>query len=105
MGVYDNWKFEDPAISDPTVWHREIPTSPMRVGPWAGKFCGDTKKSPICADITATNFPPKGEPADKTMSNIGCGTESKEAVEDTKLPFFCAWKRTYGGHRKGEGGS
>merc|ERR1712217_550960 len=90
--VYDNWKFEDPVISDPTVWHREIPTSPMRVGPWAGKFCGDTKKSPICANITSTNFPPKGEPADKQMSNIGCGAEAKEAMENTKLPFFAHGK-------------
>jgi len=86
--VYANWKMEDPKISDPTVWNREIPTSPMRVGPWHGKYCGDTKKSPICSNITATNFPPPGEPADSQMTSVGCGTEAKDKVENAKLPFF-----------------
>merc|ERR1712066_1155012 len=90
--VYDNWLFEDPAVSNPDVWHRDIPTSPMRVDPWRGKFCGDTKKSPICANISQTTFPPKGEPADKEMSNVGCGTESRVQEDDQKLPFFAHGK-------------
>merc|ERR1719444_355062 len=61
--VYDNWKLEDPKISDPTVWYRGIPTSPEKVGPSKGKYCMDTHKTPICSNISQKSFPPLPEPA------------------------------------------
>merc|ERR1712032_1075947 len=61
--VYDNWVFEDPAIKDPTVWHRGIPKTAEKVGPSKGKFCMDTKKAAICSNISQVTFPPKGEHA------------------------------------------
>jgi hypothetical protein len=56
--VYANWIMEDPKIKDPDVWHRGIPTSPMRVGPDAGKFCLNAKKVDFCANISQSTFPP-----------------------------------------------
>lgn len=50
----------------------------MKVGPDAGKYCMDVKKSDMCSDIRQDNFPPKGEPA---LSNV----ESTPAVI---LPFL-----------------
>merc|ERR1712203_1027037 len=61
--VYANWIMEDPKIRDPDVWHRGIPTEPEKVGPSKGKFCMDTHKDPMCADISQSTFPPKPEPA------------------------------------------
>jgi len=66
--VYDNWIFEDPKIKDPTVWYRGIPTTPEKVGPSAGKTCMDTHHAAICANITQTTFPPKGESAGHSSS-------------------------------------
>merc|ERR1719331_1326768 len=83
--VYDNWVFEDPKIRDPTVWHRGIPTSPERVGPSHGKYCMDTKKSPICSNISQASFPPAPEPAG-SLSNTGCGVEMQHA--EMRSPFF-----------------
>jgi len=57
--TYGNWKLEDPAIADPTVWKRGIPTSPMKVGPDHGKFCMNPTKIPMCENISQTTFPPK----------------------------------------------
>jgi len=73
--VYDNWVFEDPAIKDPTVWFRGIPTSPQRVGPSKGLFCMDTKKSPMCSNITQQTFPPIGEPVPPGVSAIPAGEQ------------------------------
>jgi len=86
--VYDNWVLEDPKIKDPEIWRRDIPTSPMRVGPWKGKFCGDTKKSPICSNISQASFPPAPE-ASGAESQAGCGAQ---VVEDPLMrsPFFPA---------------
>jgi len=59
--VYDNWVFADPKIADPTVWHRGIPTSPMKVGPDKGKFCINPKKISMCDSISQDTFPPAPE--------------------------------------------
>jgi hypothetical protein len=67
MAVYANWQFGDPAALDPAVWTRGIPTSPEKVGPSKGLMCMNTKKSDICANITQTTFPPKGEPAEPRL--------------------------------------
>jgi hypothetical protein len=64
MAVYDNWVFADPAIADPEVWRRGIPTTPQKFGPDKGTFCMNTKKSDICEGISQQTFPPVGEPAD-----------------------------------------
>merc|ERR1719217_1505938 len=86
--VYANWIMEDPKIKDPEVWSRGIPTSPQRFGPSRGKFCMDTKKSPICANISQSTFPPAPEAAGPA-SNVGCGTElTTEASTHTRSPFF-----------------
>jgi hypothetical protein len=85
--VYDNWVFEDPKITDPTVWTRGIPTSPQRVGPSAGKFCMDTQKSAICSDISQTSFPPAPEAAGP-QSSEGCAPTPAKA--DIRSPFFPA---------------
>jgi len=83
--VYANWIMEDPKIKDPEVWTRGIPTSPQKVGPSKGKFCMDTKKSPICSNISQATFPPAPEPAG-TPSTDGCGTEDR--VAQPRSPFF-----------------
>jgi len=83
--VYGNWKFEDPKISDPTVWYRGIPTTPEKVGPSKGKYCMDTHKSPICSDISQTKFPPAPEPAG-APSNAGCGSNPKADMRSPFLP-------------------
>jgi hypothetical protein len=87
--VYANWKFEDPKISQPDVWTKGIPTSPMKVGPDHGKFCMDTKKSPICSNISATTFPPAPEAA-VAASQDGCGTEAVDHEQVMRGPFFPA---------------
>jgi len=58
MAVYTNWVVGDPAVKDPEVWRRGIPTSPERVGPDAGKFCLNPKKADFCSDISQKTFPP-----------------------------------------------
>merc|ERR1719450_212499 len=73
--VYANWVFEDPAIKDPTVWTRGIPTSPQRVGPSKGKFCMDTKKTDMCSDISVDTFPPRGEPAPHDVASLQAGEQ------------------------------
>jgi hypothetical protein len=83
--VYANWIMEDPKIRDPTVWYRDIPTSPQRVGPSRGKFCMDTHKTKICANISQDTFPPAPEAAGP-RSQEGCA--SAEANTDVRLPFF-----------------
>merc|ERR1719502_620741 len=87
--VYANWKMQDPKIDQPDIWTQGIPTSPMKVGPDRGKFCMDTKKAFICSNVTATNFPPQGEPALQTPNQDGCpsGTPT-DGPEHFKLPFF-----------------
>jgi len=85
--VYDNWVFEDPKITDPTVWNRGIPTSPERVGPSAGKFCMDTHKTAICSAISQSTFPPAAEAAG-APSNEGCAPAS--ASDEVRTPFFPA---------------
>jgi len=88
--VYDNWVFEDPKITDPTVWNRGIPTSPERVGPSAGKFCMDTMKSEICSAISQTTFPPAPEAAGAT-STEGCAPGAlPPASDEVRTPFFAA---------------
>jgi len=79
--VYNNWVFEDPKVKDPDVWRRGIPTTPERVGPSAGKYCMDTKKSPMCSNISQSTFPPKGEPADLPVLRNEVGSQMR-------LPFF-----------------
>merc|ERR1711924_185517 len=77
--VYDNWVFEDPKIKSPDIWYRGIPTSPMRVGPAAGKMCFDTTKvGKYCANVTQSTFPPKGEAATATAAAHSGG----------RFPFF-----------------
>eukprot|EP00929_Paragymnodinium_shiwhaense_P014981 TRINITY_DN122998_c0_g1_i1.p1 TRINITY_DN122998_c0_g1~~TRINITY_DN122998_c0_g1_i1.p1 ORF type:complete len:556 (-),score=152.06 TRINITY_DN122998_c0_g1_i1:360-2027(-) len=78
--VYNNWVMEDPAIKDPTVWYRGIPTKPMAVGPDRGQYCMNANKVDFCANISQATFPPKpaaehGQPA------AGHGGEAR-------LPFF-----------------
>jgi len=82
--VYNNWVFEDPAIKDPTVWVRGIPTSPQRVGPSKGLMCMDTKKSYMCSNITQHTFPPKGEPVPLGVSTIPAGQQPP--------PFFPSFR-------------
>merc|ERR1711976_842564 len=79
--VYDNWVFEDPKLKDPDVWRRGIPTTPEKVGPSAGKYCMDTKKSEMCSNISQATFPPKGEPADSITVALEDGSK-------LGLPFF-----------------
>mmetsp|Transcript_156013 Transcript_156013/g.500289 ORF Transcript_156013/g.500289 Transcript_156013/m.500289 type:complete len:197 (-) Transcript_156013:190-780(-) len=76
--VYNNWIMGDPKIKDPEVWHRGIPTSPMKVGPDAGKFCLDAKKVDFCANISQSTFPPQGE--------LASAARASEAAAG--LPFF-----------------
>lgn len=64
--TYDNWVFADPAIADPTVWNRGIPTHPMKVGPDHGKFCLNPTKVPMCGNISQATFPPN--PAFQSVS-------------------------------------
>merc|ERR1712072_768046 len=94
--VYDNWVFGDPKIRDPTVWSRGIPTSPQRVGPSRGKFCMDTHKTQICANISQTTFPPAPEKAGPP-SNAGCGGSSVESNaprgSHSSLPRIRSWTR------------
>jgi len=80
--VYANWVMEDPAIKDPEIWRKGIPTSPERVGPDHGKFCMNTKKDPMCDDISQKTFPPKGEPAG-SVNTAGVSSQSKS-------PFFAS---------------
>jgi len=58
MAVYSNWVMEDPALKDPDVWRRGIPTSPEIVGPDHGKFCLNPKKVEACNNISQSTFPP-----------------------------------------------
>eukprot|EP00933_Yihiella_yeosuensis_P050950 TRINITY_DN4875_c1_g2_i2.p1 TRINITY_DN4875_c1_g2~~TRINITY_DN4875_c1_g2_i2.p1 ORF type:complete len:556 (-),score=148.98 TRINITY_DN4875_c1_g2_i2:400-2067(-) len=81
--VYANWIMEDPKIRDPDVWHRGIPTEPEKVGPSKGKFCMDTHKDPMCADISQSTFPPKPEPA--VVSKAAAASAA-----GSRLPFFPA---------------
>merc|ERR1719221_1093584 len=81
--VYANWDFEDPAVRDPDVWRRGIPTTPERVGPSKGKYCMDTKNSPMCSNISQSTFPPKGESALPDASTV-----SKDSASKLRLPFF-----------------
>jgi len=69
--LYANWIMEDLKIKDPEVWHRGIPTSPMRVGPDAGTFCMNAKKLDFCANISQSTFPPKGDSANAVRSPRG----------------------------------
>lgn len=59
--TYDNWKFEDPKIADPTVWFRGIPKHPEKVGPDHGKFCMNPQNISMCDNISEDTFPPKPE--------------------------------------------
>merc|ERR1719238_1340921 len=87
--VHANWVFADPKIADPTVWHRDIPTTPERVGPSHGKYCMDTHKSAICSNISQSTFPPAPEAAG-TQSNAGCGGSTLESNAPMRFPFFPA---------------
>jgi len=84
--VYDNWIFEDPAIRDPDVWHRGIPTSPEIVGPDKGKMCMNTQKSPICANISQATFPPRGEAAVPGWHAEAAAVAAQGAPD--RLPFL-----------------
>lgn len=84
--VYANWKFEDPKVSDPTVWYRGIPTSPQKFGPSKGQFCMDTHKTPICSNISQSTFPPAPEP-EGPQSNEGCG---EAAASRAGSPLFAS---------------
>jgi len=90
--VYANWIMEDPKIKDPEVWTRGIPTSPEKVGPWKGKFCGDTKKSFICSNISQSTFPPAPEAWGPEGQNPNCNANSEHQQEDKQMrsPFFPA---------------
>lgn len=55
--TYDNWKFADPAIADPTVWNRGIPAHKDL----AGEYCMNPQDIPMCANISQSTFPPKPE--------------------------------------------
>eukprot|EP00928_Gymnodinium_smaydae_P026064 TRINITY_DN2056_c0_g2_i1.p1 TRINITY_DN2056_c0_g2~~TRINITY_DN2056_c0_g2_i1.p1 ORF type:complete len:563 (-),score=82.70 TRINITY_DN2056_c0_g2_i1:202-1890(-) len=79
--VYANWIFEDPKIKDPEIWRRGIPTSPQRFGPDKGKFCMNSKKDPICDDISQNTFPPG---ADVKQVELGATATTSEP----RLPFF-----------------
>merc|ERR1711953_785736 len=83
--VYDNWVFEDPKITDPTVWTRGIPTKSEKVGPSRGKYCMDTHKVAICSNISVSTFPPAPEKAG-TPSNEGCAAVPAES--EIRSPFF-----------------
>jgi len=85
LAVYDNWVMEDPKIKDPEVWRRGIPTHPERVGPSHGLYCMDTHKSPICANISQSTFPPAPEPAG-VLTNAGCGGSAEVDVMATFFP-------------------
>merc|ERR1719217_1967785 len=87
--VYANWIMEDPKIKDPEVWTRGIPTTPQKFGPAKGKFCMDTKKSPICSNISQATFPPAPEAA-VAASQEGCGTEAVDQEHVMRGPFFPA---------------
>lgn len=60
--VYANWIMEDPKIRDPDVWTRGIPAHPLPFGPDKGQYCMNTKKNPVCDDVTPSTWPPQGEP-------------------------------------------
>jgi len=87
--VYANWIFEDPKIRDPDVWTRGIPTHPERVGPSKGKYCMDTHKVDICANITQESFPPAGEPALASSASV----VEKKSASELRLPFFPSGKK------------
>merc|ERR1712232_1489916 len=78
--VYNNWIMEDPKIKDPEVWHRGIPTEPMKVGPNRGQFCMNAKKLPFCDGVSQLPFPPKGEPAEAQPAQAHGASAA--------LPFF-----------------
>lgn len=81
--VYDNWKFADPKLDDPTVWHRGIPTKPERVGPDAGKYCLNAQKIPMCSNISQATFPPKPEAARKATKETPW-----HVIHSTFMPNF-----------------
>jgi len=88
--VYANWIMEDPKIRDPEVWTRGIPTSPERVGPSAGKFCMDTKKSFICSNISQTTFPPAPEAAGPEGQDPTCSSGHQAEDKQMRAPYFPA---------------
>jgi hypothetical protein len=90
--VYDNWKFEDPKISNPDVWTHGIPLHTEKVGPSHGKYCLDTHKSPICSNISQSSFPPKPEAAGPA-SQVGCGGKTANTDQPMRFPFFPAAHR------------
>jgi hypothetical protein len=69
--IYDNWTIGDPKILDPTVWYREIPTRPERVGPDHGDYCMNPTNATDCVNISDTTFPPQPE---------GAGAEKSTAI-------------------------
>mmetsp|Transcript_1151 Transcript_1151/g.3540 ORF Transcript_1151/g.3540 Transcript_1151/m.3540 type:complete len:561 (-) Transcript_1151:95-1777(-) len=81
--VYANWIFEDPAIRDPEVWRRGIPTTPQKFGPDKGQMCMNTKHSPICANVSQASFPPRGE-----VAGPGRGDAGRGAHHAPGLPFL-----------------
>jgi len=68
--TYANWVLHDPAIADPTVWNRGIPTSPERVGPDHGKYCLNPQKIDMCSNITSKNWPPQPEAPDTEVKPL-----------------------------------
>jgi hypothetical protein len=68
--TYANWVLDDPAIADPTVWNRGIPTSPEKVGPDHGKYCLNPQKIDMCSNITSKNWPPAPEAPDSEVKPL-----------------------------------
>jgi len=77
--VYNNWDMEDPKIKDPEVWHRGIPTEPMKVGPARGQFCLNAKKVDLCEGINQSSFPPTTGAAATPAAGHG---------GEPRMPFF-----------------
>lgn len=61
LSVYGKWQFEDPAIQDPAIWHRGLPTA-KEASSLGGKGCVNADGSPVCNNISQSTFPPgRGE--------------------------------------------
>merc|ERR1719263_130644 len=68
--VYENWRFEDPKIADPTVWYRGIPTKPELVGPGQGQLCMNPTEIDFCEGISQDTFPRAPEAADTAAAGL-----------------------------------
>jgi hypothetical protein len=55
---YGQWTFGDPALRDPQVWTRGLPTPHDAA---AGRGCGNPGGKKVCANVTQATFPPKVE--------------------------------------------